>query len=418
MRSPAADTAIEALRDADPDVMERDQLAGVVDSVRQVRAWCDSIEVRVSRRTRDLAAEGRSEAPESLLTGGGRNSTKDAHAAGEREQVCGQMPAFEEALGAGTVTAAHVDALAHVTRNLDEQTQAEFTACEADLLADATTMRPEAFERNCRDLVRNLIAQKNGQSDAAELDAQRKRSCVKRWTDQQTGMRHTHLELDPLRDESIWKAIRHQLAKLRRADGNRRTPWAELEVQAVVNAISTAAADAPNERIPEILLLVDDATLRDGVHEHTICETENGIPVPISTVRRLCCEAEIVPVVIGDDRQALAVGRTVRTATRAQRRALAAMYRTCANPDCTAPFDQCRIHHVNVSWHHHGPTDLDNLIPLCERCHHLVHEGGWGLKMRPDRTTTWTRPDATIYYDGPSTDRQPATRAPARASPR
>ena len=397
--------------------MDRDCVAGVIDHVRLVRAWCDAIEIRASRRTRELAAEGRSEAPESLLTGGGRNSSKSAHAAGEREQVCEQMPSFEDALEAGAVTAAHLDALAHATRNLDEPIRAEFAACERDLLDDATRQRPEAFERNCRDLARHLIAQNASASDSDELDAQRKRSCVKRWTDQQTGMRHTHLELDPLRDESIWKAIRRQLAKLRRADGNARTPWAELEVQAVVDAIGSGAADQRGERVPEILLLVDDATLRDGLHDASICETESGTPMPVSTVRRLCCETEIVPIVVGDQRQALAVGRSVRTATGAQRLALAAMYRTCANPDCTVPFDQCRIHHVNVFWRHDGPTDLDNLIPLCERCHHLVHEGGWELKMRPDRSTVWTRPDGTVHYDGPSLDRQANARGPARASP-
>ena len=169
--------------------------------------------------------------------------------------------------------------------------------------------------------------------------------------------------------------------------------------------------------MPEILLLIDDATLRDGIHDTSICETESGTPMPVSTVRRLCCEAEIVPIVVGDPRQALAVGRSVRTATRAQRRALAAMHRTCANPDCTAPFDLCRIHHVNVFWRHDGPTDLDNLIPLCERCHHLVHEGGWELKMRPDRSTVRTRPDGSVHYDGRSIDRQANARGPARASP-
>ena len=411
------DTALAGLRCAEPGVMDRDELAVVVDWLRQVRSWCDAIEVKVSRRTRELAAEGRAEAPEHLLTGGGRNTTKDAHHAGEREQVCGQMPSFEDALAAGTVTAAHVDALAHATKHLDDETQAEFTACESDLLGDAASMRPEAFERNCRDLVRQLIAQQGEKSDADELDTQRGRARVKRWTDQQTGMRHTHLELDPLRDETIWKAIKHQLAKLRRRDGNRGTPWNQLEVDAVVEAVSTGGAGQPGERIPEIVLLVDDTTLRDGLHPGTICETESGTPVPLSTVRRLCCEAEIVPIVVGDHRQALAVGRSVRTANRAQRRALAAMHRTCAHPDCTVAFDDCRVHHVNQFWRDGGSTDLDNLVPVCEQHHHLVHEGGWNLKMLPDRTTVWTRPDGTVFSEGQSIDRVADGRVPARASP-
>lgn len=395
--------AFEALLTGDPDVMERDELVDFVGHVRQVVSWCRAREMRASRRTRELAGQGRSECAENLIATGGRCSGKDARAAVERDKVCDQMPSFEDALVSGTVSSGHVDALANATRNLDEQTRAEFAAREADLLADAGRMGVDTFSRNCRDLARNLVAQSQSQSDAAELDAQRARSCVKRWTDEVTGMRHTHIELDPLRDEKMWKAIRHQLGKLRRRDGNRRTPWAQLEVEAVVEAVGAGNG----ERIPEVLLLVDDRTLRDGAHEGTICETENGIPVPVSTVRRLCCEAEIVPIVIGDQRQALALGRTVRTASRAQRRALAAMYRTCANPHCTAPFDQCRIHHVNIFWRHHGLTDPDNLIPLCEACHHLVHEGGWSLKMAPDRTVTWTRPDGTVWFEGNTTDRGP-----------
>ena len=51
-----------------------------------------------------------------------------------------------------------------------------------------------------------------------------------------------------------------------------------------------------------------------------------------------------------------------------------------------------------------------NLIPLCERHHHLVHEGGWTLTMTPDRVTTWTRPDGVIAHHGRTTDRTPARR--------
>jgi len=402
--------AFEALRLADPDVMERDDLVDFVSLVRQVMSWCRAQEMRASRRTRELAEQGRAEAPESLLAAGGRCSGKDARAAVERDKVCDQMPSFEDALVAGDVSSGHVDALVNATRHLDDQTRAEFNACEADLLAEAGRVGVDAFSRTCRDLARNLVAQAQSQSDADELDAQRARSCVKRWVDELTGMRNTHIELDPVRDEKLWQAIRHQLGKLRRRDGNRRTPWAELEVEAVVTAVG--AGDG--ERIPEVLLLVDAATLRDGVHDGTICETENGVPVPLSTVRRLCCEAEIVPIVVGDSGQALAVGRSVRTANRAQRRALAAMHRTCAAPDCTVPFEHCRVHHVNVFWRDGGSTDLDNLIPVCEEHHHLVHEGGWSLRMAPDRCTTWTRPDGTEWRRGSAIDRRPAVRPEPR----
>ena len=126
----------------------------------------------------------------------------------------------------------------------------------------------------------------------------------------------------------------------------------------------------------------------------------------MATVRRLCCQADIVPVVLDGDGVTVDVGRAKRVASREQRRALRAMYRTCAHPDCTVGFDDCDIHHVRP-WSAGGVTDLDNLLPLCSRHHHLVHEGGWTLTLRSDRTITWCRPDGSIHFDGSTVDVAP-----------
>ena len=124
----------------------------------------------------------------------------------------------------------------------------------------------------------------------------------------------------------------------------------------------------------------------------------------MQTVQRLRCEADVLPVVLRSTGEVLHVGRTARVATRAQRRALAALHRTCAHPHCSAAFSRCQIHHV-VPWEQGGRTDLDNLIPLCTEHHHLVHEGGWSLELHDDRTITLTRPDGTRSFSGRTTDR-------------
>jgi hypothetical protein len=123
----------------------------------------------------------------------------------------------------------------------------------------------------------------------------------------------------------------------------------------------------------------------------------------------LCCDAETAIAHIDANGELLALGRTQRTASRAQRRALRVLYRTCAHPDCTVSIDECRVHHVRF-WRHGGRSDLDNMIPLCEQHHHMVHEGGWTLTMTPDRVATWTRPDGTHHHTAPTTDRRPNQR--------
>ena len=44
-----------ALRVAEPAVMERDELAALTTQIAAHKAWCESLQVRVTRRQRQLA---------------------------------------------------------------------------------------------------------------------------------------------------------------------------------------------------------------------------------------------------------------------------------------------------------------------------------------------------------------------------
>lgn len=398
--------AVEALLVTDPDCLDGGELTAMVAASSAVRSWLDAFEVRCARRSRELAAAGTAPPPESLLGTAGRRSGKDAAAVTERDRVCRATHDFEDALANGAVSAGHLDALANATRRLDEELRDEFFSHEDLLLETAANSSVDSFERQCRDLSRHLVAARPG-SDVDELEAQRARSCVKRWIDKTTGMHHTHLELDPVRDANLHSAIDAQIRRLRQHDGNARTPWSQLQVDAVIAATSGGSAA---ERVPEISVLVDLDTIVSGWHDQSICETEDGVALPVETVRRMCCDADILPIVLDGKGEALDVGRSQRTANRAQRRALRAMHRTCAHPDCTVAFSTCDIHHIRWWGKHHGPTDIDNLLPVCDRHHHLIHEGGWTLTMTSDRIATWTRTDGTVHWTGTTIDRQPTRR--------
>lgn len=54
-------------------------------------------------------------------------------------------------------------------------------------------------------------------------------------------------------------------------------------------------------------------------------------------------------------------------------------------------------------WRHGGRTDLENLIPLCSRHHHAVHDSGWQLRLAADRSITVTLPDGSVLATGPPT---------------
>jgi hypothetical protein len=96
----------------------------------------------------------------------------------------------------------------------------------------------------------------------------------------------------------------------------------------------------------------------------------------------------------------LNLGRTTRIANRAQRRALRGLYKSCAIPGCGVHYDRCKLHHL-LWWENGGPTDLDNLIPLCVAHHHKIHDAGWQLTLGPNRQLTLTLPDGAIHATGP-----------------
>ena len=433
MKPDDPDAVFAAIRGADPETMSRDQLAVHVAHLQRMRSWFDAEEVRSVRRARQLQAEGRSESPESMTTRNGKQSSKHSRTITERSSVCDELPDVEAALTAGAVSAGHVDAIAVATRSLSDEARGEFNDMQTELVAEAGRSSVDAFTRSVKDLARSITARHQSGSDVDELAAQRAASKMKRWVDKQTGMHHTHLELDPLRDAKLHSAVNAELARARAVAGTARVPWDQMLVDAFVNTISgdpssdttgaagqvsdrgsAAGSDAvvPMERgrvdrVPEVTVLIDYERLTRCAEGAGLCETDNGVPLPVATVRRLCCDAEVLPVVLGGNGEVLDAGRSARTATRPQRRALRAMHRGCAHPDCTIGFNACRIHHVIWWWEHDGPTDIDNLLPLCERHHHDVHEGGWTLTMTPDRVARWLRPDGTVFHEGTTVDRLP-----------
>jgi hypothetical protein len=321
--------------------------------------------------------------------------------------------------------------VAAATRDLDDVVVAGFAGRVDELVEQAARVGVDSFGRACREMARSLAARHRADAEVAELDQQRQMSKVRRWVDKSTGMHHTHLELDPIRSAKLWSSIDRELRRLRQHDGNAGVRFDRLQVDAAVAAfagtdITTvedtgAVSGRVVDRVPEITVLVDHHRLLHDATAAGLCETEDGVPLPVVTVRRLCCDAEVLPMVLDGDGVVVDQGRSRRTVTREQRRRLRAMHRTCAHPDCAVGYSACRIHHVRFWTRHQGRTDIDNLLPLCEQHHHQVHEGGWTLSMTPDRVATWTRPDGTTYHHSTTLDRSiavPTTDATAGATGR
>ncbi|MGW4681879.1 DUF222 domain-containing protein [Micromonospora taraxaci] len=105
-----------------------------------------------------------------------------------------------------------------------------------------------------------------------------------------------------------------------------------------------------------------------------------GLQLTPDTVRRLACDATILPAVLGGAGQVLDVGRQRRLVTGPLRRALVLRDGGCAFPGCDRPPRWCAAHHIH-HWADGGPTNLDNAVLLCGHHHRHIHHTDWTVRL-------------------------------------
>lgn len=378
------------------------QIRELTAAIRRAERSLTSLTVRVGQRSSQLAVDAAGPDAEATFLGTGEVSGNRARQDAGRSQVATDMPALGDALHTGTVSGEHLDVVNNAAKRLDPEIRQRFNEQANELAEAAERMPVDTFRRHVQRAA-EAVALDHG---LAEAKRQREASELRTWIDR-SGMGQIRGQLDPERYAQFVNAIQREasaLASAAKQSGEAVTKGPGLDAAAMVELVTASNAAAGRA---DITVVVDADTAINGPHEHSIRETADGQELAYETVRRLSCDAVIQRVVLDSNGAPLDVGRTYRTATPRQWVALKAIYRTCAWAGCDRPISWCQAH-VNASaqgafgvpgdsslrselphideWEHGGATDLDNLVPLCSRHHHAVHEGGWNLKLLPDRT--------------------------------
>src|SRR5262249_32507061 len=164
--------------------------------------------------------------------------------------------------------------------------------------------------------------------------------------------------------EAAQSALRDAARASREALGTPDLPGdaSAQRADALVLVAETALAHGPTQLAAGdrhlVTVHIDESVLRHEANEGR-CETTAGSSVPPATVRRLCCDGSLVPIIEDEQGNAIHVGRKTRAIPPALRRALDARDGGCRFPGCTnSRFVDA--HHV-VHWADGGETNLDNL---------------------------------------------------------
>jgi hypothetical protein len=300
------------------------------------------------------------------------------------------LPAMRAAVLAGLVDGEHLDHVATAMKTLpDGISVADRELVETTLAHTATSADPTAVAHQATILRNHFAAEGTEPRHEDQLAEPRNSFTYRRTSDGGMDFRG-HVE----------RECAEQLETLIHRFG---TPTAEDprpkkqrlgDAMADVIDAATHAANLPTTggEKPRLAVYLDMNVLTDAVGTATL---ESGTPVSASATRRLACDADIIPIVLGADSVPLDLGRAYRLVKPHQRIALIARDKGCAYPNCGAPASWCDAHHI-IHWLHGGPTNLNNLVLLCRKHHRILHHSPWNVSINSKTGLPEFRPPAWV----------------------
>ncbi len=388
-------------------------LTSAMRSVAELRSFLAAADADLAVRLRAASSF-----PEPEIASVSRESLSAASKVIERGETLAAVAGFADALNDARITAGHIDAITRGAKALEpEQRDALFGRIEG--LVD------EAARSSVADFARRVRREANDvrtDDGMARLERQRRATSLSTWTDDE-GMWNLRGRFDPVTALSMSSALSNAVETLFAEAVPESCPSDPIEKQKHLRALAFARlVGGSNERgcageagkrpggigasrsgRAEYVAVIDvDASTVAGA---AVVEWPIPIEVPGRVLASLVADADVHTVVVRNGVVLHApgnvnLGRSTRLANRAQRRALRGLYATCAIPGCNTGYDRCKLHHV-VWWRNGGSTDLDNLLPVCTKHHHDIHDRGWNVHLGPNRELLLTLPDGSVRNTGP-----------------
>ena len=296
----------------------------------------------------------------------------------------GDLPETAAALADGAISVEHAQVVADAVRALPAETPAGVrVAAERELVAHSGTFDPGEVALLGRRVLD--VVDPDGSAELQARQAEREAAAAYARRDLRIspagpGLRRICGFLDTEGAETLRAAL-DPLAAPRPADPATGVRDDRSHGQRMADALvdladrSLRMGDLPDnggER-PTLVVTMPYDKLAAATGVGTL---DGGDILPASQVRRLACDAHIIPAVLGGESLPLDLGRGSRHYVGAARRAIILRDRGCVFPGCDRPYQWCHCHHC-VHWADGGRTDQNNGVLLCGHHHRAVHHNGW-----------------------------------------
>lgn len=300
-----------------------------------------------------------------------------------------ELPVTAVAVAEGSLSGEHISAVAEVMRELPPE-------AEAPVVEFAQAHEPSAVRAFGKELAYRLYQQDAEPQEVVEqAPVNRLRM---EWKGEQL---EVWAKLDNVAGAKF-EAMIDPLAKPRPTtpeEGVDPRSRAEREGDAFADLIDLMLrADRLPEHGGEPVTLTLTMSYENLAGKTGFATLDNRVRVPATLVRRLACNAGVIPVVLGGRSEAVDIGRKARTFPAAIRRLLVARDQGCTFPGCDRPPKHCDAHHVKF-WSEGGETSVNNAALLCRHHHTLIHQSDWEVKLHNGIPTfvppAWLDPDRT-----------------------
>lgn len=306
-------------------------------------------------------------------------------------------PVFETtraAFAAGRLTVDQVWVVLRAVEDLpaEEVTDADRIRAQAHPIELASEHDAKQLQVLARRLFEVLSPDEADQREAEALEREERRArerCRFAMRDNGDGTHSGWFKLPTLQAQMLGKAVQAFAAPRRTnpdawldADG-KRIPYARLLGLAFADLVE----HLPVDKLPQaggtaatVVATMDLDKLRQGIGSGIL---DTGGRISPGEVRRLACNAGLVPAVLGSRSEPLDLGRKVRLHTGPQRIAMRIRDGGCTALGCDRPPAWTEAHHERA-WADGGGTSVEAGRLLCPHHHHRAHDERYEMRHLPE----------------------------------
>ena len=393
-------------------------LAGVLDDLNAQDLWrtgdsellagtrdlllcLERLRAETSRRVAEIEARGATTTRHGVRTSEWLHATNWSTLGDARRQVRAAVelaarPDVQAEALAGRVGFDQASAIVHSIRRLPCELDAgTVDECEQEMLAHVHEFDPDLLKQFGHHVVTVVAPEVGEEADRLALLREEARARGDRsltWARDGLGSVRFRGQLPIVDAEPLVTLITAVTASLPVTDElGELIPIHRRQADALKTIVGAYAASGQAPTLggdrPRVVVTISLDGLRTGLVMGTLCSS--GEALSAGDIRRLACDADIIPAVVGGASQILDLGRRSRLFTGATRQALALRDRGCVFPGCNAGPTICEGHHIQPWWNG-GRTDLGNAVLLCPHHHRIVEprpadtENQWQVRLGAD----------------------------------